>query len=82
MAFTPAVNGGALAKIKGRDTGHRRWLSSGTSHPNEMRPGVTEKAQRVIDAVDAVEAMADPEGQAKAICEVLADHAAQTPRLR
>jgi DNA-binding transcriptional regulator YiaG len=38
-----------------------------------MRPGVTEEAQRVIEAMDAVEALADPERRARAISEVLAD---------
>ncbi|MFE5681713.1 hypothetical protein [Streptomyces sp. NPDC056512] len=43
---------------------------------------MTEEVQRVIDAMDAVEAMADPRERAKAICEVLADQAARAPRLR
>jgi hypothetical protein len=47
-----------------------------------MRPGVTEEAQRVIDAMDAVEAIADPEARAKAISEVLADQAARAKRWR
>jgi hypothetical protein len=37
-----------------------------------MRPGVTEEAQRVIDAMNAIEAIADPEKRARAISEVLA----------
>jgi DNA-binding transcriptional regulator YiaG len=47
-----------------------------------MRPGVTEEAQRVIDAMDAVEAIADPEVRAKAIGEVLADQEARAKRWR
>jgi hypothetical protein len=47
-----------------------------------MRPGVTEEAQRVIDAMDAVEAIADPEARAKAISEVLADQAERAKRWR
>src|SRR5881409_618792 len=45
-----------------------------------MRPGVTEEAQRVIDAMDAVEAMADPEARARAISEVLADQTKRSKR--
>jgi hypothetical protein len=40
-----------------------------------MRPGVTEEAQRVIDAMNAIEAIADPEVRARAISEVLAHQA-------
>jgi DNA-binding transcriptional regulator YiaG len=47
-----------------------------------MRPGVTEEAQRVIDAMNAVEAMSDPEARARAIGEVLADQAARAQRWR
>lgn len=36
---------------------------------------MTEEAQRVIDAMNAVEAMADPQERAKAISEVLAHQA-------
>jgi hypothetical protein len=45
------------------------------ARPNEMRPGVTEEAQRVIDAMNAVEAITDPEVRARAISEVLAHQA-------
>lgn len=48
----------------------------------EVRPGVTEEAQRVIDAMDAVEAIADPEVRARAIGEVLADQEARAKRWR
>ncbi|NUS78489.1 MAG: hypothetical protein HOV70_20135 [Streptomyces sp.] len=47
-----------------------------------MRPGVTEEAQRVIDAMNAVEAIADPEVRAKAISEVLADQAQRAKQWR
>jgi hypothetical protein len=47
-----------------------------------MRPGVTEEAQRVIDALNAVEAMTDPEERAKAIGEVMADQAERGKRWR
>jgi DNA-binding transcriptional regulator YiaG len=47
-----------------------------------VRPGVTEEAQRVIDAMDAVEAMTDPEQRAKAIGEVMADQAKRGKRWR
>jgi hypothetical protein len=43
---------------------------------------VTEEAQRVIDAMDAVEAMTDPEQRAKAIGEVMADQAKRSKRWR
>ncbi|WP_308377667.1 helix-turn-helix domain-containing protein [Streptomyces sp. ISL-98] len=43
---------------------------------------MTEEAQRVIDAMDAVEAMADPQSRAKAISEVLADQAGRSVRWR
>jgi hypothetical protein len=43
---------------------------------------VTEEAQRVIDAMDAVEAMADPVERAKAIGEVMADQAQRGTRWR
>jgi DNA-binding transcriptional regulator YiaG len=43
---------------------------------------VTEEAQRVIDAMDAVEAIPDPEARAKAISEVLADQAERAKRWR
>ncbi|GHA95381.1 hypothetical protein GCM10010330_56920 [Streptomyces tendae] len=43
---------------------------------------MTEEAQRVIDAMDAVEAIADPEARAKAIGEVLADQEARAKRWR
>jgi DNA-binding transcriptional regulator YiaG len=43
---------------------------------------VTEEAQRVIDAMDAVEAMTDPEQRAKAIGEVMADQADRGKRWR
>ena len=48
----------------------------------EVRPGVTEEAQRVIDAMDALEAMTDPLERAKAIGEVMADQAARGKRWR
>jgi DNA-binding transcriptional regulator YiaG len=47
-----------------------------------MRPGVTEEAQRVIDAMDAVEAMTDPQERARAIGEVMADQAERGKRWR
>jgi hypothetical protein len=47
-----------------------------------MRPGVTEEAQRVIDAMDAVEAMTDPVDRAKVIGEVMADQARRGKRWR
>jgi DNA-binding transcriptional regulator YiaG len=47
-----------------------------------MRPGVTEEAQRVIDAMDAVEAMTDPQERARAIGEVMADQAQRGKRWR
>lgn len=43
---------------------------------------MTEEAQRVIDAMDAVEAMTDPEQRAKAIGEVMADQADRGKRWR
>ena len=43
---------------------------------------MTEEAQRVIDAMDAVEAIADPEARAKAISEVLADQARRAKEWR
>ena len=43
---------------------------------------MTEEAQRVIEAMDAVEAMADPLERAKAIGEVMADQAARGKRWR
>jgi DNA-binding transcriptional regulator YiaG len=43
---------------------------------------VTEEAQRVIDAMDAVEAMTDPLERAKAIGEVMADQARRGKRWR
>lgn len=43
---------------------------------------MTEEAQRVIDAMDALEAMADPEARAKAISEVLADQTERGKRWR
>lgn len=43
---------------------------------------MTEEAQRVIDAMDAVEAIADPEVRARAIGEVLADQEARAKRWR
>lgn len=43
---------------------------------------MTEEAQRVIDAMDAVEAIADPEMRARAIGEVLADQEARAKRWR
>jgi DNA-binding transcriptional regulator YiaG len=43
---------------------------------------VTEEAQRVIDAMDAVEAMTDPEQRAKVIGEVMADQAERGKRWR
>jgi DNA-directed RNA polymerase specialized sigma24 family protein len=47
-----------------------------------MGPGVTEEAQRVIEAMDKVEAISDPESRARAISEVLADHETRTKRWR
>jgi hypothetical protein len=47
-----------------------------------MRPGVTEEAQRVIDALNAVEAMTNPQERAKAIGEVMADQAERGKRWR
>lgn len=43
---------------------------------------MTEEAQRVIDAMDAVEAMTDPEERAKVIGEVMADQAKRGKRWR
>ncbi|MCX4827163.1 helix-turn-helix domain-containing protein [Streptomyces sp. NBC_01016] len=43
---------------------------------------MTEEAQRVIEAMNAVEAIADPEVRARAIGEVLADQAARAQRWR
>ncbi|MFK0124908.1 helix-turn-helix domain-containing protein [Streptomyces nigra] len=43
---------------------------------------MTEEAQRVIDAMDALEAMTDPLERAKAIGEVMADQAARGKRWR
>jgi hypothetical protein len=43
---------------------------------------VTEEAQRVIDAMNAVEAMTDPLERAKAIGEVMADQAERGKRWR
>ncbi|MEU6649489.1 helix-turn-helix domain-containing protein [Streptomyces sp. NPDC046900] len=43
---------------------------------------MTEEAQRVIDAMDAVEAMPDPLERAKAIGEVMADQAERGKRWR
>lgn len=43
---------------------------------------MTEEAQRVIDAMNAVEAMTDPEQRARAIGEVLADQAERSKRWR
>jgi DNA-binding transcriptional regulator YiaG len=47
-----------------------------------MRPGVTEEAQRVIDALDAVEAMPNALERAKVIGEVMADQAERGKRWR
>ena len=43
---------------------------------------MTEEAQRVIDAMNAVEAMADPVERAKAIGEVMADQSQRGKRWR
>lgn len=43
---------------------------------------MTEEAKRVIDAMDAVEAMTDPEQRAKAIGEVMADQVKRGKRWR
>lgn len=43
---------------------------------------MTEEAQRVINAMDAVEAIPDPEERARAISEVLADQAARAKKWR
>lgn len=43
---------------------------------------MTEEAQRVIDAMNAVEAMTDPQDRARAISEVMADQAARGKRWR
>ncbi len=43
---------------------------------------VTEEAQRVINAMDEVEAIPDPEERARAISEVLADQAARAKKWR
>lgn len=43
---------------------------------------MTEEAQRVIDAMNAVEAMTNPEERAKAIGEVMADQAERGKRWR
>jgi len=43
---------------------------------------VTEEAQRVINAMDAVEAMTDPQERARAIGEVMADQAKRGKRWR
>ena len=43
---------------------------------------MTEEAQRVIDAMNAVEAMTDPLERAKAIGEVMADQAERGKRWR
>lgn len=43
---------------------------------------MTEEAQRVIDAMNEVEAIPDPEERARAISEVLADQAARAKKWR
>lgn len=43
---------------------------------------MTEEAQRVINAMNEVEAIADPEERARAISEVLADQAARAKKWR
>lgn len=43
---------------------------------------MTEEAQRVIDAMNAVEAITDPLQRAKAISEVMADQAERSKRWR
>ncbi|EGX60119.1 hypothetical protein SZN_09361 [Streptomyces zinciresistens K42] len=43
---------------------------------------MTEEAQRVIEAMDAVEAVGDPAVRARAISEVLADQAERVKRWR
>ncbi|MGW2837334.1 hypothetical protein ACWCWD_06435 [Streptomyces sp. NPDC001493] len=43
---------------------------------------MTEEAQRVIDAMQAVEEMADPQSRARAIGEVMADQAERGKRWR
>jgi hypothetical protein len=43
---------------------------------------VTEEAQRVINAMNDVEAIPDPEERARAISEVLADQAARAKKWR
>jgi hypothetical protein len=47
-----------------------------------MRPGVTEEAKSVINAMNAVEAMTDPQERARAIGEVMADQAERGKRWR
>jgi hypothetical protein len=47
-----------------------------------MRPSVTEEAQRVIDAMNEVEAIPDPEERARAISEVLAEQTARAKKWR
>lgn len=57
-----------------------KWLA------RERGPGVTnqvnEEAQRVFDALAALEAIPDPGERAAAISQVLADHVERGPRLR
>ncbi|WP_030747564.1 helix-turn-helix domain-containing protein [Streptomyces sp. NRRL F-5135] len=43
---------------------------------------VEEEAQRVLDALDAVEAMSDPMAQARAISRLLKDQAERNRRLK
>ncbi|MEV3857751.1 hypothetical protein AB0J38_25925 [Streptomyces sp. NPDC050095] len=43
---------------------------------------MTEEAQRVIDAMTAVEEIADPEARARAISEVLADQTTRAKKWR
>lgn len=48
----------------------------------DLTEDVSEEAQRVFDALAALEEMADPVARAVAISQVLADHAERGPRLR
>lgn len=41
-----------------------------------------EEAQRVFDAMDGLEAIADPTARARAISQVLSDQAKRNPRLK
>ena len=56
--------------------------SGEATRPIEMRPGVIEEVQRVVDAVNAVRAIEDPVRRARAISELLKSQTAKEPELR